>query len=111
MKVNDTYPVQIAGQQVANATVKEVGDGTVTLLVPATLVVMATQTEISMAETQESHVEVLGVEENTDTEPVVEPVVEVANQTDAETATPAVQPAAQPDPTGAVDQPTEVPNE
>lgn len=48
MKTNDTVPVYIAGQVVANATVKEVGDGTATLVVPATLVVMATRTELTV---------------------------------------------------------------
>lgn len=47
MKIGDTIPVNIAGQTVANATVKEVGDGTATLVVPATLIVMATRTELS----------------------------------------------------------------
>lgn len=48
MKVNDTVPVTIAGQTVANATVRELGDGTATLVVPATLVVMATRTELTV---------------------------------------------------------------
>lgn len=47
MKIGDKIPVTIAGQTVAQAAVKEVGDGTVTLVVPATLVVMATRTELA----------------------------------------------------------------
>jgi len=53
MKVNETVPVLIAGQQVAVATVKEIGEGTVTLIVPGTVVVMATRTEISTPPTPE----------------------------------------------------------
>lgn len=48
MKVNDKVPVYIAGQTVAQATVRELGDGTATLVVPATLVVMATRTELTV---------------------------------------------------------------
>lgn len=47
MKRGDKIPVTIAGQTVANAEVREVGDGQVTLVVPGTLVVMATRTEIA----------------------------------------------------------------
>lgn len=47
MKQGDKVPVTIAGQVVAQATVKELGDGTVTLVVPGTLVVMAVRTEIA----------------------------------------------------------------
>jgi hypothetical protein len=47
MKAGDTYPVLVAGQVVAQATIKELGDGTATLVVPATLVVMATRTELT----------------------------------------------------------------
>lgn len=66
MKVNDTVPVLIAGQQVAVATVKEVGEGTVTLIVPGTAVVMATRTEITNPPAQEptgnQHILLDGVE-------------------------------------------------
>jgi hypothetical protein len=48
MKINDTVPVYIAGQVVAQANVKELGEGTATLVVPATLVVMATRTELTV---------------------------------------------------------------
>lgn len=47
MKAGDKVPVTIAGQVVAQATVRELGDGTVTLVVPGTLVVMAVRTEIA----------------------------------------------------------------
>ena len=47
MKQGDKFPVTIAGQTVAEAVVREVGDGQVTLVVPGTIVVMATQTNIA----------------------------------------------------------------
>lgn len=47
MKVGDSVAVTIAGQVVANATVKEMADGTATLIVPATRVVMAVRTELA----------------------------------------------------------------
>lgn len=47
MKVGDNFPVTIAGQVVCQAVVKEMQDGTVTLLVPATLVVMGTRVELT----------------------------------------------------------------
>lgn len=48
MKINDLVPVTIAGQVVAQATVREMSDGTATLVVPATLVVMAVRTELAL---------------------------------------------------------------
>lgn len=57
MKVNDKVDVLIAGQVVAQATVKELGDGTATLVVPATLVVMATRTELTVEAPREQAVE------------------------------------------------------
>lgn len=64
MKVNDKVPVTIGGQVVAQANIKEVGDGQVTLVVPATLVVMATRTELSAPEPVEVETETIitGVE-------------------------------------------------
>ena len=47
MKVGEKYPVEIAGQIVAYAQIKELGEGTATLIVPATQVVMATRTELT----------------------------------------------------------------
>lgn len=47
MKQGDKFPVTIAGQTIAEATVKDVGDGQVTLVVPGTIVVMATATSIA----------------------------------------------------------------
>jgi len=47
MNVGDKVSVTIQGIEVAQAEVKEVGDGTATLIVPATRVVMATKTELA----------------------------------------------------------------
>ena len=49
MKVGDVIPVTIGGHTVTNATVRELGDGTATLVVPGTLVVMATRTTLDDA--------------------------------------------------------------
>jgi hypothetical protein len=49
MKLGDKIPVTIAGQTVTQAEVRELADGTVTLVFPATRVVMATRTELSTA--------------------------------------------------------------
>lgn len=92
MKKGDKFPVTIAGHVVAQADVKEVGDGQVTLIVPATLVTMSTRTELA-PETPEEKVEsgsdhqILGVERDgvsVDPEPVapvaaVEETTEVTN--------------------------------
>lgn len=60
MKVGDKVPVQIGPHTVAQATVKELGDGTATLLVPGTLVVMGTRTTLDdLPETQTNDVETL----------------------------------------------------
>lgn len=78
MKRGDKVPVTIAGQTVANAEVRETGDGTVTLIVPATMVVMATRTELAVetpAPVSESESQILGVE-RTSGEPVSAPVGE-----------------------------------
>ncbi len=75
MKVGDTVPVNIGAHTVAQATVKELGDGTATLIVPATLVVMGTRTELSDIPTQPSGAEHQLLDDNiTPNEPVVEPV-------------------------------------
>ncbi len=47
MKVNDLVPVSINGLVVAQAKVKELGEGTATLVVPATLVVMGVNTSLT----------------------------------------------------------------
>lgn len=47
MKVGDKVSVTIQGSEVAQAEVKEVGEGTATLIVPATRVVMAVRTELA----------------------------------------------------------------
>lgn len=66
MKIGDTVPVTIAGQVVANAAVKELSDGTATLVVPATLVVMATRTELTAPTPTQSGTEtvITGVDQN-----------------------------------------------
>lgn len=46
MKVGDKIDVTVAGEVVAQAEVREVGDGTVTFIVPASRVVMATNTTV-----------------------------------------------------------------
>jgi hypothetical protein len=65
MKQGDTVPVTIAGQTVAQASVKELGEGTVTLIVPATMVVMEVSTQIAppTAAPVESDVVIIGVED------------------------------------------------
>lgn len=47
MKVGDKVSVTIQGSEIAQAEVREVGDGTATLIVPATRVVMAVRTELA----------------------------------------------------------------
>jgi hypothetical protein len=47
MKVGDKISVSVQGIEVAQADVKEVSDGTATLIIPATRVVMATRTELA----------------------------------------------------------------
>lgn len=59
MKIGDKVPVNIGSHVVAQATVKELGDGTATLIVPATLVVMGTRTELSDLPEQEKSTEVI----------------------------------------------------
>lgn len=74
MKVKDQVEVKIEGQTVCMATVKELGDGTATLVVPATLVVMATRTELTVEEPmeQQKETQLLGVEQHVETAPVDE---------------------------------------
>lgn len=78
MKVGDKVPVTIAGQVVAQASIKETGDGTATLVVPATLVVMATRTELAVEtppeDTTGTETVITGVE-RTSGEPVESAVV------------------------------------
>lgn len=71
MKVGDKHPVTIAGQVVAEAEVKELEGETVTLVVPATRVVMAVQTQLAEApqvapETQTIVIGTEGPDGNTD---------------------------------------------
>lgn len=75
MKINDTFPVLIAGQVVAQARVTGLEDGKATLVVPATQVVMATRTELTVEQpTEGASVVILG-EQQTEDAPV-EPVVQ-----------------------------------
>lgn len=69
MKIGDNIDVTIAGQPVAQARVKELADGTVTLEFPATRVVMATRTELAAPEPVETDVETIitGVDQNVET--------------------------------------------
>lgn len=92
MKVGDGVPVTIAGQQVAQAVVKEMSDGVATLEFPATRVQMAYRVEIDTAPKpveSETHTEVLGVERPTVDDQVVTNVpVEGAEQAEQKTETP-----------------------
>lgn len=67
MKVGEQIPVTIAGQTVVMAEVRELGDGTATLIVPATRVVMATRTELTVetpnVDTSGSQTLITGVEQ------------------------------------------------
>lgn len=84
MKINDTVPVLIAGQVVAQARITGLEDGKATLVVPATQVVMATRTELTVEQpTEGATVVVLGNEQQTE-EVSVEPNAE-APQTPVET--------------------------
>lgn len=69
MKVGDNIPVYIAGQVVANAKVRELGNDTATLVVPATLVVMAVRTELAgdapAADTTGTETIITGVDRST----------------------------------------------
>lgn len=47
MNVGDKVRVDIQGTEVAQAEVKELGDGTVTVIIPATRVVMAMKSELA----------------------------------------------------------------
>lgn len=59
MKINDTYPVMIAGQVVAQAKITGLEDGKATLIIPATQVVMATRTELTVEEREAPSVQIL----------------------------------------------------
>lgn len=59
MKRGDKVPVHIGGHQVAMAEVKELEDGTATLVVPATLVVMGVRTELTDLPTTEPSTETI----------------------------------------------------
>lgn len=50
MKVGEAIPVSIAGQTVAQAKITHMEEGKVTLVVPGTIVVMATRTQIDTPE-------------------------------------------------------------
>lgn len=80
MKINDTYPVMIAGQVVAQARITGLEDGKATLIIPATQVVMATRTELTVEEPEPATVQILTdapVQEESEEAPKTEePVVE-----------------------------------
>lgn len=98
MKVNDTVPVTIAGQVVAQAQVEALDDSTATLVFPATRVVMAVRTELTYETPETPDVETIitGVD-RPESAPVVEaptsaptvdaPVVEAPEATVQETPT------------------------
>lgn len=79
MNVGDKVSVSIQGIEIAKAEVKEVSDGTATLIVPATRVVMATKTELAP--------EVVADADTSGTEHIVDEVVRtpaaVENTSDA----------------------------
>lgn len=83
MKINDTYPVMIAGQVVAQARITGLEDGKATLIIPATQVVMATRTELTVEEPEPASVQIL-----TD-EPVREEPVEEAPKAEQQVEQPA----------------------
>lgn len=94
MKVGDKVPVTIAGQQVTLAVVTEMGDGTATLVFPATKAVMGVRTELDTTPVapQGNEHAILGVEPATQPTleaPSVDVVAEVAPAPVA--ATPAVE--------------------
>lgn len=65
MKVGDTVAVNIGASTVANAKIVELGDGTATLVIPATKVVMAVRTELDttpVAPSQGNEHAILGIE-------------------------------------------------
>lgn len=71
MKVGDKIPVTIAGQQVTEAVIKELADGTVTLEFPATRAVMGVRTEIDttpITPTGGTEHAILGIEPQTPVE-------------------------------------------
>jgi hypothetical protein len=92
MKVGDVQPVTIAGQVVAQARVSEIGEGTVTFIVPGTKVVMATRVELAEAPREEPAVETIitGVDRPNDA--VVEAPVPASVEPGSNEPT-AVQPA------------------
>lgn len=111
MKVGDQIPVTIAGQTVALAEVKELGDGSATLIVPGTRVVMATRTELSFESTPNDTSGVETIIDGVDRAqaPVEAPAVsEVATPVEqsAPVATEPVAPAADSVPTPVAESPT-----
>lgn len=79
MNVGDKIAVTIQGSEIAQAEVKEVGEGTATLIVPATRVVMAVRTELAP--------EVTPTADGSGTETIIDEVV----RTDATDITPVPQ--------------------
>ena len=59
MKIGDVVDVFIAGQVVAQAKIVETAEGTATLIIPGTQVVMATSTELTSAPVVEQSKQVI----------------------------------------------------
>lgn len=96
MKRGETVPVTIAGQVVAQAKVVELDEATVTLIVPATQVVMAVRTELDTAPVEEPSKQVIidGVDRAT---PEVETPVVQETPVPEVVETPVEQPEAAPE--------------
>lgn len=71
MNVGEKVDVTISGAVVAQAEVKEVGDGTATLIVPATRVVMAVKTQLAPE---------VGPSNESGTQTIVDEVVRATNE-------------------------------
>lgn len=97
MKVGDNVPVTLAGQVVAQATVKEMGSDTATLVVPATLVVMGIRTELGDLPV-----------DNTGTEVIIDEVTRVEDNTAAPAPEAVVEEAAPAEPAPAAQPPVEI---
>lgn len=104
MKVSDRFPVTLAGQTVAQAEVIEIDQGTVTLLIPGTKVVMETRTELAAPTPVEPESETIitGVDGPADNsaEPAATPDATVPPvQPTAPEPVPAPEPSPAPEPT------------
>jgi hypothetical protein len=94
MKIGDTVDVFIAGQVVAQAKIVETAEGTATLIIPGTQVVMATSTELTTAPVVEQSKQVIiegadRVDSDGNVVPAPEPVETSIPVKEAETVQPA----------------------